>query len=109
MADASSSGLAYDLRELATLMRCVENGDMRLSSAMASAVAEQLYSIADECDERQQQLAAARRWLGEHSYADHFARDIAIREGVRAGRVIDLVAVLEREIARNAAMRGAAS
>ncbi|MBY6243518.1 hypothetical protein [Methylosinus sp. Sm6] len=109
MADASPSGLAYDLRELATLMRCVENGDMRLSSAMAAAVAEQLYSIAEECDARHQQLAAARRWLGAQSFSDHFARDIAIREGVRAGRIIDLVAVLEREIARNTAMRGAAS
>ncbi|MBG0809885.1 hypothetical protein IY145_10890 [Methylosinus sp. H3A] len=115
MADASIL-LSFDLLFVAALMRKVESGEESLSSNQAGTIAETLDKIAQRCaaidEERaslEQQVAVMRRWFTKRDFGEEFARLEAIRAGVRAGGVIDLVTVFERERALAATSHGGAA
>lgn len=102
--------IAFDLRSLADCHRAIADGDYELTKDGARAMQNCLRMIAVECEQLEQQLAVARRWgPGALDFHEAFARDKLIQAGVRARKIIDLVPVLEREMARNAATRGGAA
>lgn len=114
MADASI--LSFDLLFVAALMRKVESGEEALSSDQAGTIAETLDIVAQRCAaidaERaslEKQIGVMRRWFTQRDFGEEFARLEAIRAGVRAGRVIDLVQVFERERALALASHGGAA
>jgi hypothetical protein len=108
MSSSRACPTATDLRELAIWVDMfARRGGMTADGHLTLAAA--LRGHAEECERLEQALAVARRWARAHDFAALFARHVAIREGVRAGRVIDLVPILEREMAQNAARRGGAA
>lgn len=105
MSDAANITLSEALRGLAQWYRLSQIGVVEMTKDGASAFLATLDMAAVECQSLEQQLAVARRWARGGDFVEGFARDKAILAGVRAGRVVDLVPVLEREMARDAAMR----
>lgn len=106
MSDAARSyTLSSDLRVLAEWRRAVTLGAFETTKEGEAAFLRSLDMLVVECESLEQQLAVARRWgPGALDFRTGFARDKAILEGVRAGRIVDLVPVLEREMARDAAL-----
>lgn len=114
MADAST--LVFDLIFISGLMGKVASGADSLSADQAGEIATTLDEIARRCADRaeelaslERQVAVMRRWFTKRDFGEEFARLEAIRAGVRAGGVIDLVTVFERERALAATMHGGAA
>ena len=93
--------LSADLLFVASLMGGkAARGETTLSAKQAAWIAETLEDIAQRCaaidEERaslEKQIAVMRRWFTKRDFGEEFARLEAIRAGVRAGGVIDLVTV----------------
>jgi hypothetical protein len=96
--------LSADLRALAEWRRAIALGTHEATEAGETAFLYALDMLVIECESLEQQLAIARRWRGALDFGECFRREKAIQAGVRAGRVIDLVPVIEREMARHAAL-----
>jgi hypothetical protein len=114
MVEPSPSLIAAELRAISDWHYQFASGTRQITVEHARIIEGVLRMLAADCErlgeELAAQLAVARRWApGAESFVDHFAREKAVQAGVRDGSVIDLVPVLEREMARNAALRGGAA